>query len=79
MQQYTTLEEVIAAIIRLEEEREAIYKDSRVSGEEHPRLAVIVHELPRLWDLRRRLEAARHAGLKQIPVPPPDDANDLVG
>jgi len=73
------LDEVIAAIVRLEQEREEIYKDSRVTGAEHPRLVEIEHELPRLWDLRRRIEAARHAGLKTIPVPPPADANDMVG
>ena len=28
-------------------------------------------ELPKLWDLRRRLEAAKAAGLDGIPIPPP--------
>jgi hypothetical protein len=73
------LDEVIAAIVRLEEEREAIYQDDQVTNEEHPRLAQIQDELDRLWDLRRRIEAARRAGLDQIPVPPPPDPSKLIG
>jgi hypothetical protein len=73
------LEEVIATILKLEQEREQIYQDSSVTPEEHPRLAFIESELPKLWDLRRRLEAARAAGLNNIPVPPPADSNDLIG
>ncbi len=56
------LEEVIATIAKLETEREAIYEDSQVSMTEHPRLMEIQHELTRLWDLRRRLEAASISG-----------------
>lgn len=73
-----TLDEVIATIIKLEQEREAIYADDQVTSEEHPRLAHIKAELDRLWDLRRRLEAARDAGLDHIPVPPPDDPSKLL-
>ena len=73
-----TLDEVIAAIIKLEQEREAIYADDQVTSEEHPRLAHVKAELDRLWDLRRRLEAARDAGLDHIPVPPPDDPSKLL-
>ena len=73
-----TLDEVIATIIKLEQEREAIYADSQVTSEEHPRLAHVKAELDRLWDLRRRLEAARDAGLSQIPVPPPEDPSKLL-
>jgi hypothetical protein len=58
-----TIEEVIAEIIKLEQEREQIYEDSGVTPEEHPRLAHIEAELPKLWDLRRRLEAAKAAGV----------------
>ena len=74
-----TIEEVIAEIIKLEQEREQIYEDSGVTHEEHPRLAHIEAELPKLWDLRRRLEAAKAAGLEGIPVPPPADPNQLIG
>lgn len=73
------LEDVIAAIIRLEKEREAIYQDDQVTPEEHPRLTEINRELDRLWDLRRRLEAARNAGLDKPPIPPPSDASKLIG
>lgn len=73
------LDELIAQIAKLEEEREAIYQDSQVTSEEHPRLAEITHELARLWDLRRRIEAARAAGLDRVPVPPPNDPENLVG
>lgn len=70
---------IIETIERLEAERQAIYADSRVDDNEHPRLAVIIRELERLWDLRRRIEAARVAGLNNIPVPPPEDPGQLIG
>jgi len=73
-----TLDEVIATIIKLEREREEIYADDHVTAEEHPRLAHIKTELVRLWDLRRRIEAARDAGLDHIPVPPPEDPSKLL-
>ena len=73
-----TLEEVITQIIKLEQEREEIYADDKVTAEEHPRLAHIRRELDRLWDLRRRIEAARDAGLDHIPVPPPEDPSKLL-
>ncbi len=73
------LAEVIAKIVELEREREEIFGDSHVTPEEHPRLALIEAELPKLWDLRRRLEAARAAGLSTVPVPPPADPNDQSG
>ncbi len=73
------LAEVIETIVKLEQEREEIYQDSTVTPEEHPRLAFIEAELPKLWDLRRRMEAARAAGLDKIPVPPPSDPNNLIG
>jgi hypothetical protein len=73
-----TLEEVIAEIVRLEQEREAIYADDQVTTEEHPRLAHVKAELERLWDLRRRIEAARNAGLDHIPIPPPEDPSKLL-
>jgi hypothetical protein len=74
-----TIEEVVAAITALEEERETIYADDRVTAAEHPRLAEINKELERLWDLRRRIEAARSAGLDRIPVDPPEDPSKLIG
>jgi hypothetical protein len=73
------IEEVITTIVKLEQEREQIYEDSSVTREEHPRLAYIEAELPKLWDLRRRLEAAKAAGLNGIPVPPPADPNQMIG
>jgi hypothetical protein len=73
------LDEVIAAIDKLEEERLAIYADSQVDQQEHPRLREITHELERLWDLRRRIEAAQAAGLDRIPVPPPPDPSAMTG
>jgi hypothetical protein len=76
---HMTIEEVIAEIVKLEQEREQIYEDSSVTPEEHPRLAHIEAELPKLWDLRRRLEAAKAAGLSDIPVPPPADPSQLIG
>lgn len=72
-----TLEEVIATIIQLEHERESIYADDKVTASEHPRLEFLKSEIPRLWDLRRRLEAARDAGLSSVPVPPPHDPETL--
>jgi hypothetical protein len=73
------LDEIIAAIVKLEQEREAIYEDDQVTPTEHPRLHEIQAELTRLWDLRRRIEAARAAGLTDIPVPPPPDPDKLIG
>ena len=73
------LNEIIAKIVEFEQEREGIYQDSQVTPEEHPRLAYIEAELPKLWDLRRRLEAAKAAGLDNIPVPPPNDPNQQIG
>jgi hypothetical protein len=73
------LEEIIATIVKLEQEREEIYEDSSVTADEHPRLIHIAAELPRLWDLRRRLEAAKAAGLDHVPVPPPPDPDSLIG
>ncbi len=74
-----TIEEVIDTIIKLEQEREQIYEDSSVTPDEHPRLAHIEAELPKLWDLRRRHEAAKAAGLADIPVQPPADPSQLIG
>lgn len=73
------LDEVIAAILRVEEERRQIYADSHVDIDEHPRLAKLNHELEQLWDLRRRIEAAIAAGLKELPVPPPRDPEKMIG
>jgi hypothetical protein len=73
------LEEIIATIVKLEQEREEIYEDEQVTPAEHPRLHEIEAELTRLWDLRRRLEAAKAAGLDRIPVPPPEDPSKLIG
>lgn len=73
------LHTIIAMIEQLEEERLAIYADGHVDEQENPRLFEINRELERLWDLRRRLEAARAAGLSEVPVPPPEDASTLIG
>jgi hypothetical protein len=73
------LDEIIATIVSLERERKEIYEDSSVTPEEHPRLAHIEAELLKLWDLRRRLEAAKAAGLDAVPVPPPPDPSKLIG
>ncbi len=73
------LDAVIAAINRLDEERRQIYEDSRVDMTEHPRLREINHELAQLWDLRRRIEAALSAGLKELPVAGPADPENQVG
>jgi hypothetical protein len=67
------LDTVIGQIIRLEQEREEIFQDDKVDRQEHPRLAEIEADLPRLWDLRRRIEAARAAGLDHIPIEPSSD------
>lgn len=74
-----THDEVIAAIMQLERERAVIYEDDQVTETEHPRLAVIKHELERLWDLRRRIEAAKAAGLDQVPVMPSVDPSTMTG
>ncbi|MDZ4717639.1 MAG: DUF2630 family protein [Roseiflexaceae bacterium] len=73
------IEEVVAEIIKLTKEREQIYEDDRVTAAEHPRLAEIEAELLRLWDLRRRLEAAHAAGLSTVPVPQTIDPSEQVG
>ena len=73
------LDEIIATISTLETERESIYVDEEVDEQERPRLRQIEAELDRLWDLRRRLEAAKNAGLDRIPVPPPPDPSTLTG
>lgn len=73
------LDAAIEAIIGLEQEREAIFQDDKVDTREHPRLAEIEADLARLWDLRRRIEAARAAGLDRIPVEPSSDPAGPVG
>jgi NifB/MoaA-like Fe-S oxidoreductase len=73
------LNEVIATIVKLEHEREEIYADSVVTPAENPRLHEIERELTRLWDLRRRIEAARAAGQDEPVVPPPPDPENLIG
>jgi hypothetical protein len=73
------LADVHAKIEALEAEREAIYRDSHVDENEHPRLVAIISELEALWDLRRRIEAAVSAGLDELPVPPPAHPDDLIG
>ncbi len=74
-----SLEEVVEKIVQLEHERTQIYEDSQVTNEEHPRLAEIKHELNVLWDLRRRLEAAKAAGLDRVPVMPSTDPSNMTG
>ncbi|NJN19719.1 MAG: DUF2630 family protein [Oscillochloris sp.] len=73
------LAEVSARIEALEEERRKIYEDSHVDMDEHPRLLAINHDLEHEWDLKRRIEAAIAAGLDQLPVPPPEHPEDMVG
>ena len=73
------LEQAIARIEALEEERRQIYEDSHVDAAEHPRLGEINHDLEHEWDLRRRLEAAIAAGLTSLPVPPPEHPENQVG
>jgi regulator of RNase E activity RraB len=73
------LVEVAQLIEQLEEERRQIYEDSQVDANEHPRLAIINHELEHQWDLKRRIEAAINAGLASLPVPPPEHPEDMVG
>ena len=75
----TEHERVIAELAQLEHERAAIYEDDQVTEEEHPRLAVIKHEIERLWDLRRRIEAAIAAGLDTVPVMPTVDPSNMQG
>jgi hypothetical protein len=65
------LKEVNATIVRLEEEREQIYADDRVTAQENPRLHEIEAELVKLWDLKRRLEAAQAVGSDTPVVPHP--------
>jgi hypothetical protein len=73
------LSETNVSIEALELEQQQIYADSQVDDQEHPRLAVITHELAHLWDLKRRLEAAISAGLSELPVPPPEHPEDQIG
>jgi hypothetical protein len=73
------LEEANVKIEALEEERRLIYDDSHVDEQEHPRLSAINHELAQLWDLKRRIEAALAAGLSELPVPPPEDPENMLG
>lgn len=73
------LAEVNELIAQREEERRLIYEDSQVDTNEHPRLAIINHELEHHWDLKRRLEAAISAGLTSLPVPPPEHPENQVG
>jgi hypothetical protein len=72
-----TLKEVNALIVRLEEEREQIYADDRVTAQENPRLHEIEAELVKLWDLKRRLEAAHEAGRVEPIVPQPEHIEDM--
>lgn len=71
------LDEVNATIVRLEREREQIYADDRVTAQENPRLHAIQAELARLWDLKRRLEAAHAAGRDAPVVPQPERLEDM--
>lgn len=71
------LDEVNATIVRLERERKQIYADDRVTTQENPRLHEIQAELARLWDLRRRLEAAQAAGRDTPVVPQPERMEDM--
>lgn len=73
------LEQAINEILQLERERAVIYEDDQVTDTEHPRLAEIKHEIDRLWDLRRRLEAAKAAGLDHVPVMPSVDPSNMQG
>lgn len=75
----TALEQAIDQIAQLERERAVIYEDDQVTEAEHPRLAEIKHEIERLWDLRRRLEAAKDAGLDHVPVMPTVDPSTMQG
>ncbi len=75
----TALERVISDIVQLERERAVIYEDDQVTETEHPRLTQIKHEIDRLWDMRRRLEAAKAAGLDQVPVMPTEDPSNMTG
>lgn len=71
------LREVSETIVRLEQEREAIYADDKVTAQENPRLHQIEAELVRLWDLKRRLEAAHAAGSDTPVVPQPEHMEDM--
>ncbi|KAB8144335.1 DUF2630 family protein [Chloroflexia bacterium SDU3-3] len=75
----SAIAQVVAQIIELERERLQIYEDDQVTEEEHPRLAAIKAEIERLWDLRRRIEAAKAAGLSEVPVMPPADPGSMIG
>lgn len=75
----TEIEKVIGEIAQSERERAVIYEDEQVTEQEHPRLAELKHEIERLWDLRRRLEAAKAAGLTEVPVMPSVDPTAMTG
>ncbi|MBC8160903.1 MAG: DUF2630 family protein [Roseiflexaceae bacterium] len=75
----TAIEKVVEELMQLERERAVIYEDDQVTAAEHPRLAEIKHEIERLWDYRRRLEAAKSAGLTEVPVMPTVDPTDMTG
>jgi Protein of unknown function (DUF2630) len=78
LNEQSSLHAVQVGIETLEGERQAIYADSHVDERENPRLKLIEHELRRLWDLRRRIEAAHAAGLDHVPVLPPADPDQLT-
>ena len=75
----TEIEKVIGEIAQSERERAVIYEDEQVTEQEHPRLAELKHEIERLWDLRRRMEAAKVAGLMEVPVMPSVDPTAMTG
>ncbi len=75
----TEIEKVIGEIAQSERERAVIYEDEQVTEQEHPRLAELKHEIERLWDLRRRLEAAKAASLTEVPVMPSVDPTAMTG
>ena len=75
----TEIEKVIGEIAQSERERAVIYEDEQVTEQEHPRLAELKQEIERLWDLRRRLEAAKVAGLTEVPVMPSVDPTAMTG
>jgi hypothetical protein len=64
------LNDVVASIRQLEEERRRIYNNAQITFQAQARLGTIEDELQRLWDLRHRLHAAKRAGLREIPIPP---------
>ena len=64
------LKDVISRITSLEEQRSKIYRSPQITYQAQDRLGEIERELATLWDLRHRLDAAKRAGLRQIPVQP---------